>query len=592
MEYVQAAERSRPWQLLLLSAETGSDLESATDRLVEQLKQHPDQNLADVAYTYQLEPANFSHRRMVVCHDLEDAIEALEKRGPTRVSTARQGASDRPVAFMFPGLGDHYVNMGLGLYQTEATFREQVDLCAELIKPHLGLDLREVLYPNQPQAEEGCQKSNHTLSTARPSLNLRKMLYPDEEQADEAAKKLNQTSLTQPALFVIEYALARLWMEWGIRPWAMIGYSIGEYVAACMAGVFSLRDVLFLVAKRAQLIQALPGGAMLAVPLAEKDLDPLLGQELSLAAANGPSLSVISGPTDAVAELERQLTERGLACRRLQTSHAFHSTMMSPISEPFTEMVRSVSLKPPQIPYISNVTGTWASAEQATDPSYWAEHMCQTVRFADGVCQVWKEPGQILLEVGPGQTLGTLAMQHPESAHAKERVVLSSIRHLYDKQPDMAFLLRTLGELWLTGIPVDWSGFYARERRHRVPLPSNRYTEGLKEISSPPCAARSNLTNPYVAPSNEIEQRVADIWQKLLGTKQPGVHDNFFKLGGQSLQGAQLIYRLCHAFKVDLPVQTIFEAPTVAGLASVIEEMLITEIEELSEDERLRSAQS
>jgi phthiocerol/phenolphthiocerol synthesis type-I polyketide synthase E len=300
---------------------------------------------------------------------------------------------------MFPGQGAQYVNMASELYQVEPVFREQVDRCSELLKPYLVLDLRQVFYPSQ-------------------------------EQAEEAAQQLQQTAITQPALFAIEYALAKLWMQWGVRHQMMIGHSIGEYVAACLAGVFSLEEALALVAARGRLMQELPKGDMLAIPLSEKDVEPLLGEELSLAAINGSSLCVVSGSTDAISQLQDKLTEQGVECRRLHTSHAFHSQMMEPILGKCTHQVKKVNLKPPKIPYLSNVTGTWITAAEATDPSYWAKHLRQTVRFAEGLHEVLKQPERVLLEVGPGRTLSTLAKRHP--AKSREQVVLSSLRHPQD----------------------------------------------------------------------------------------------------------------------------------------------------------------
>jgi len=379
----QPSGKSRPWQLLVLSAKTSSALETATANLTEHLKQHPALNPADVAYTLQVGRRAFDHRRMVVCQDLDDAVKALESLDPQRVFTHYQKPCHRSVVFMFSGQGAQYVNMVQELYQVEPTFREQVDICSDILKAHLGLDLRHVLYPSQ-------------------------------EQTEQAQQQLQQTAITQPALFVIEYALAKLWMQWGVRPAAMIGHSIGEYVAATVAGVFSLEDALALVTTRGQLMQQLPSGSMLAVPLPETEVQSLLGRTLSLAAINGPSSCVVSGSKDAVEALQNQLASQGVDCRRLHTSHAFHSQMMEPILEPFTERVKQVSLKPPQIPYLSNVTGTWITAQEATAPSYWARHLRQTVRFAEGLQELLKEPAQILLEVGPGWTLSKLTRRHPD----------------------------------------------------------------------------------------------------------------------------------------------------------------------------------
>ncbi|MEN9565440.1 MAG: hypothetical protein RLZZ69_636, partial [Cyanobacteriota bacterium] len=308
--------------------------------------------------------------------------------------------------------------------------------------------------------------------SSQSSLDLRKMLGRDRQSTDETTQQLNQTYLTQPAVFAIEYALAQLWMSWGIRPVAMIGYSIGEYVAATLAGVLSLEDALTLVAKRAQMIQDLPGGSMLAIPLSEEEVRPLLNEKISLSAINGAKLCVIAGDTDAVEELASQLTEKGLAYRHLQTSHAFHSQMMEPIASSLTELVKTVSLKPPQIPYLSNVTGTWITEAEATDPSYWTKHMCQPVRFAEGLNELWKQEKPILLEVGPGQTLSSLALQCLSTEGIADKVVLPSLRDAFNQQSDLAFLLNTLGQLWLSGVEIDWSKLYTDERRHRIPLPT------------------------------------------------------------------------------------------------------------------------
>ncbi len=471
---IEGAGSLRPWQLLVLSSKTESALETTTTRLAAHLKEHSDLNLADVAYTLQIGRKTFNHRRIIVCRSLEDGWNALEKRDPKRLfSTSHlQEPLEQPVVFMFSGQGAQYVNMGLELYQVEPTFRELVDYCSEFLKPHLDLDLRE-------------------------------LLYPAADKVEEATERLNQTRFTQPALFVIEYALARLWMEWGIQPRAMSGHSIGEYVAACLAGVCSLEDALTLVAIRGSLMQGMPGGAMLSVPLEEPEVRSLLDERLSLAAVNGPSSCVVSGPYDAITELEQQLTEKGVEYRRLHTSHAFHSLMMDPILEPFTREAEKVTLKPPTIPYLSNLTGTWITEAEATDPSYYAKHLRHTVRFADGISEVLKELNPILLEVGPGQALSSSVRQYRSGGPG--RVILNSIRHPHEEQSDVSFILNTLGKLWLAGVKIDWSGFYAKESRLRVSLPTypferQRYWLDLKEPATSSAISHAGLRkNPEIA---------------------------------------------------------------------------------------------
>ncbi|NJO61831.1 MAG: acyltransferase domain-containing protein [Richelia sp. RM2_1_2] len=287
------------------------------------------------------------------------------------------------------------------------------------------------------------------------------------ERTEIARQQLQQTQITQPALFVIEYALAKLWMSWGISPVAMIGHSIGEYVAACLAGVFSLEDALTLVAVRGRLMQQLPKGAMLSVELDQEAIQFCLNEKLCLAVINAPTNCVVSGTESAIEELQQELQLAGVNCRRLHTSHAFHSAMMDSILGIFTEEVKKVNLNPPEIPFISNLTGGWITPSEATDPSYWTKHLRHTVRFSTGIAELIKDFEQVLLEVGPGRTLNTLAKQQ-----TKDAIILSSMRHPKDEQSDVAFLLNSLGRLWLAGVQVNWFGFYAQEQRHRIPLPT------------------------------------------------------------------------------------------------------------------------
>jgi acyl transferase domain-containing protein len=433
-----SSNTTRPLQLLLLSAKTASALDAATANLAAHLKQHDD-DLADVAYTLQVGRGGFGHRRALVCKDRTDALTALETRDASRLLTLFQEPRHRPVVFMFPGQGTQYAGMARELYQSEPTFREHLDLCAEHLIAHLNLDLREVLYPNAGGE-------------------------------DEANRLLGQTFVTQPALFAIEYALAQLWMSWGVMPSAMIGHSIGEYVAACLAKVLSLEDALALVARRGQLMQSLPEGAMLAVMLSEKETRGMLRNGLSLASINGPKNCVVSGTSESIRKLHDQLQQQDVHSQLLHTSHAFHSEMMEPILEAFTESVRQVELHGPAIPFLSNLTGAWINGAQTTDATYWSRHLRQTVRFADGLAELLKDSERILLEVGPGQTLNALAKQH--GAQLGNQVVISSLPRPRDRQSDTEFLLTSVARFWLAGGHLDWEQFYANEQRRRIPLPT------------------------------------------------------------------------------------------------------------------------
>ncbi|WP_226889345.1 type I polyketide synthase [Nostoc sp. MG11] len=560
-------EQERNYQLLCLSAKTATALEKATANLVTHLKEHPELNLGDVAYTLNSGRRGFNHRRMLICQDLEDAVKALSNLAAQQVFTNYTEITERPVVFMFPGQGSQYVNMAREIYQTETVFQEQVDYCSEILKPLLGLDLRHILYPS-------------------------------DEQIDEALKQLQQTAIAQSAIFVIEYALAQLWQSYGVEPQAAIGHSIGEYVAATLAGVFSLEDALFLIAARGEMMQQLPTGAMLSVPLPVDKVKSLLGQDLFVAAINQPSQCVISGSTSAVDALQNQLATQGIESRRLHTSHAFHSQMMEPILEAFAERVKKVTLNPPKLPYISNLTGTWITVTQATNPDYYAQHLRSTVLFASGVEKLLATPEQVLLEVGPGHTLTTLIKIHPNKTATQ--TVLTSVRHPQEKKSDNHVLFATLGQLWLAGVKVDWLGFYSQDGYYRLPLPTypferQRYwieppkkysDELLKTTPSPKLDnlqpenlsaphSRPNLPNSYIAPRNELEEKIADIWQKLLGIKQVGIHDNFFELGGDSLIGVQFITRLRNTFFIQLSVTSLFESPTIADISLKLEQQKI-----------------
>ncbi|MGZ4164121.1 MAG: type I polyketide synthase, partial [Tumebacillaceae bacterium] len=504
------SDASRDWQLVMLSARTETALETMTDNLKTHLQQQSETNLADVAYTLQVGRKAFNHRRVLVVRDAEDAVQALETRDPKRVLSSLNERKKRPVAFLFGGVGDHYVSMAKELYDTEPTFQRHIDECSELLKPHLGLDLRDILYPKTADAS----------APAKPSggLDLRKMLRRDGG-GDANANKLNQTAIAHPALFVIEYAMTQLLIEWGIRPQAMIGHSLGEYVAACVAGVFSLENALLLVAKRAQMIQALPGGSMLAIPLSEQEIAPMLGEDLYMATVNGPAHCVVSGTTEAVATLEQTLAAKGITSIRVQSSHAFHSPLLAGIVEEFTQLVASCNPQVPSVPYMSNVTGTWMTEDDATDPQYWARHLCQTVRFADGIRELCKEGKYLLLEVGPGQTLSSFATLGRGEGDA-ERIVLPTIRNNYDQRSDVAFLLNTLGQLWLNGVEVDWEGFYTEEQRYRVPLPTYPFERQRFWIDPPQMGTGDATTSVLALPTQSSKtRRVTDmlytpVWKK------------------------------------------------------------------------------
>jgi len=569
-------------QLLVLSAGTESALETATTNLAEHLGARDVTALADVAYTLQVGRAAFRYRRAVVAHNAREAANVLMTRDRERSLTSVVFNGERSLVMMFPGQGSQYPNMAKDIYDQEPVFRAQVDYCAELLKPHLGLDIRGVL-------------------------------YPDGEQCDEMARDLDQTWLTQPALFVTEYALARWWMERGVEPEAMIGHSIGEYVAACLAGVFSLEDALRLVSARGRLMQQQPAGAMLGVPASERELQPLLSSTLSLAAVNGPEMCTVAGPEEDIAEFQRVLTSRGIVPHRLKTSHAFHSSMMDPVLVPFRDIVSQIHLRPPTIRCMSNVTGMQITAVEATDPDYWCRQLRQTVRFAAGVTELLRDESQILLEVGPGRTLSTLARR--STGTDAGRVILPSLRHPADSAmtPDTVFLLHTLGMLWLSGAHMKWTRSRVEHPRKRIPLPPypfehRRYwVQPSSAATADPTAPQSptledytanlgdsdemlaehprpRISVPYRAPETALEGRIAKIWQELLGLAEVGSEDDFFELGGDSLIATQVLSRLREMLPIELSMHDLFGSRTVTALSRTIERSLVARLEALPED--------
>ncbi|HEY0406604.1 MAG TPA: amino acid adenylation domain-containing protein [Pyrinomonadaceae bacterium] len=579
---VSPASPARPWQLMLLSAKTATALEMATERLAAHMAGHPELESADIAYTLQLGRRAFAHRRAFICRDTADARRVLQEKDSQRLWTSLVPDSrERPVAFMFPGQGTQYVQMARGLYEHEPIFRAQIERCSSLLSPRLGLDLRSIIYP------------------------------PSEASAAMEAQ-LRQTALAQPALFMVEYALAQLLIALGVVPQAMLGHSLGEYVAACLAGVFSLEEALELVATRGRLMQEMDAGAMLAVSLAETEVQSLLGEKVALAAVNGPSRCVVAGTIEEVSALEQRLLEQAIPCQRLRTSHAFHSPMMNPVADKIAGHMRQMRLQPPRIPFVSNLTGTWITPEDATNPDYWAQQLRQPVRMAQGL-ETLLGGARVLLEVGPGRTLATLLQQHP--AKQAEQIVLTSLRHPNEQQDDMAMVCQTLGKLWLAGVEIDWAKLYTGERRRRVALPSYPFERQRYWIEPPPapsaaepCAATADRDAPAATtagpPSNEptgfhasevsMTELRKDVLprsnrqENILATLKAILHElsgvepttvdpqvSLYELGVDSLLLLQMNQAIKDRFDVTIGLRQFFEElSTLSALADFIDHQL------------------
>jgi amino acid adenylation domain-containing protein len=455
------SEDGRKFQLIVLSACTESALNRMTKNLVNHIKANPGINIADVAYTLQTGRKSQPYRRMLVSSQLDKLIDDCTNLDPGRVISFLSRDKHPVTIFMFPGQGSQYVNMGWELYKSEPIFREEMDRCFKILNPLLGRNIEEILYPGDPM-----KKMTEAPVVAENS-------YPRvgrDSQVQTNSNQIDQTWITQPLLFVIEYSLARLLMKWGIKPQAMIGHSIGEYTAACLSGIFSLEEALTLVALRGKLIQQMSAGAMISIPLPATDIEPLLNGDLALAAVNTASSCVVSGPYEAIDSLTKDLREKGYDVKLLHISHAFHSKMMEPVLKEFEGKASKITFNKPKIPFMSNLTGKWFDVEEAANPSYWAKHIRSTVRFADGLTELLKEPNSIFIEVGPGLTLSSFVNQHKNKKPGHSTVNL--MRHPKENIPDTYYLLDKIGQLWFHGIQIDWAGLHEGEKRYRIPLPT------------------------------------------------------------------------------------------------------------------------
>jgi acyl transferase domain-containing protein/SAM-dependent methyltransferase/acyl carrier protein len=436
-------QSSRSCQVFTLSARTETSLHAAAEQLADHLERHTEITLADAASTLHLGRRGFRYRTALVTgsDDRQRIVTAL--RASTKQEAA-QSPSERSVVFMFPGQGSQYPGMAKGLYDSEPVVKEAIDLCAKLLKKRVGADVR-------------------------------KLLFPAAGQKLDAAEALKDTKWAQPALFIVGYALSRLWMSWGVKPAAMIGHSVGEYVAATLAGVMSLEDAMAIIARRGQLIAALPRGSMLGVLADEESVSRFAKGQVSLAAINAPGFSVLSGPTAAIDRVEKALAKESIAMRRLHTSHAFHSSMMDPILKEFEAVFAGIKLHEPKIPFIATMAGDIAGSN-VTKPAYWSSQLRQAVRFddglrmlADGKTAAGNDP--VYIEVGPGNALTTFAHSTAKSAGRKV-VCVNSLPAAENAEADTEAMLSGLGTVWAGGVEVDWKGFHANEQRRRVSLPT------------------------------------------------------------------------------------------------------------------------
>ncbi|GAA2785387.1 beta-ketoacyl synthase N-terminal-like domain-containing protein [Kitasatospora sp. CM 4170] len=531
----RAPEQAR-WRVLPLSARTPGALRGQADELARRLADDPGLRLADVAHTLTGHRPAMRLRSAVTVRTVREAVAALRAPLPEPVEVA--DGAPRPVAFLFPGGGTQYVGMGTGLYRAGGVYRDAVDDCARILRPGLGADLRTALF----------------------------------EQVDPASAEAFL------ALVVTQYALTAELAERGVRPDAMIGHSLGEYTAACLAGVFTPEEMLPLVHERIRLITAC-GGATVGVALGERQLRPFLTEGVSLAAVNGPAACTVAGPVAAVAELERRLADAGVTFRRLRMPAAAHSAVLDPVLGELAGHLRAAPLRPPRIRYVTNVTGDWVTDAQAGSAEHWVAHTRRTVRFADGVRTLWERGNPVLVEIGPGDTL--LKLAGAALGEQAPVVGVTTMRHAKAESPDEQVLAAALGRLWSAGMaalpgpdpaeqvrPVPLPGYAFDRRRYWIDAPGARPAEAADGPAGTPAgrSPRPYLTTEQVPPRTPLEQAVTEAWEAVLGVEGIGVDDNFFDLGGDSMRGVLLVGRLREAGVLDVPAAALLSAPTVARL--------------------------
>jgi acyl transferase domain-containing protein len=557
-----------PWKLLPLSARSRPALAQITAQLAAHLRAHPTLSLTDVAHTLQVGRSAFAHRQTLLCRTREEAALALESGDPRALLTATTTGAAPSLALLFSGLGDSSLALASSLAAQAPAFRAELDRCAEHLTPLLSLDLRTLLPP--------------PTSTLPPAPNP---LRPPTAPPAGPTPLLQQTRFAHPLLLSIELSLLALLRALGLAPAALLGHSLGEYASAVAAGIFTREEALSLVAERALLISTLPRGAMLALPLSAEEIAAIAAPGISLAAVNGARMSVVGGSEEAIAAFAQTLSARGLASMRLPVEHAFHTEAMRPIAAAFAARVAEIPARPPQIPCLSSLSGDWLSPTQALQPEYWVEQLCQPVRFHEALTKLLDVPSRVLVELGPGATLTSLARlaQAERGAPAQAIGVLAA-----EPGSDGPPWLAALASLFRAGFSLDWEALAPESRARRVPLPTYPFERARHWVdgpllpftaapaptprldagdtgdqADPPPTARSAL------PRSPREAALLGAFQQAFGLERIGIFDSFFSLGGHSLLAIQLLHRIRRSTGLSFTVRQLVEHPTVAALAAL-----------------------
>jgi acyl transferase domain-containing protein len=544
----------RAVNLLVASARSRRSLDALLLHWAEQLQSGQDAELADLAFTSRHGRRAQRERAAVVAWDRASAVKALSN-GAIRGSAPKDSARD--VVFMFPGQGSQHAGMGRQLYDTEPAFRNAFDRCAQVMSSHNGADLAAWTFGMEQHAET----------------------------------QLTDTERAQPAVFALSYALAELWQSWGVHPAACIGHSLGEFTAACVAGVLTVDEAMVIVAERGRLMASMPRGVMYAVRARPSELQAVVRPPVEIAGFNAPELCVVTGPEPEVEAWLRTQPVAGWDQRKLRVSHAFHSAMMEPTLHEFERVVRRVAtLRAPTIPYVSNVTGTWITEAEARDPTYYAKQLRLAVRFADGLAALAATPDRLFLEVGPGDALSGMSRRQ---VNGRTQPVVASLpwKRTGSSRPEFeeqAAVLSALGALWAHGVDIRWKDFDGDDERRRLPAPTYPFERrrhwlppraGAEQAAAVPDEAvldteEARADDEWEPPESPTERAVARIWGELLGLGAVGRDDNFFELGGDSLLVTNMIQRIRAELCEGVPVAVVFETRTVRAFAARIDELL------------------
>lgn len=559
---------NKAWHILPLSARSGTSLKKGASVFSEYLGSVTDESLENIAFTMQQGRQHFPFRQYIVTDSTIDGAKRFSESASFDHSELSLDIHSK-VAFMFSGQGSQYLNMGKDLYSSNKTFRTIFDTCCDKLDTLMGQDIRKILFSDD---------------TANSSI-------------------LQKTEITQPLLVSFEIAVAKAWEEMGIVPSGLIGHSIGEYSAACLAGVLTLEETLAVVVERGKIMAACPAGKMLSISCTVDTLQPLLHDaSIELALVNSPSLCVVAGDSIAIDQFQKELESKNISCRALHTSHAFHSALMEGAVEPFTNFMKTIRLRPPSIPFISNTTGTWIEQSDACDPHYWGRQIRSRIDFSGGINQLIKEDYHVFIEIGPGNTLSTFCSNTfnspdmPWKNEGKKITVCTSVRHSKADGNDNAHLLSALATLWKKGLNVEWNRLYKNEKQLRVPLPlyqfdekqywieptirlnygvgiplENNQTAADSNYRSEEIEMESNISeSSELSSADIIRNELAQIWKTVLGIDEVDYSASFFELGGDSLSAVQMFSKIHQKTGVNLQLATLFETPSIATLSAKI----------------------